>query len=73
MTLDPFKEASNALQIAASPRFITAAALCWTFGTTLATSHVAAQTASTEQYPAEETTQTSVTSEPDEEAGPIKP
>ena len=73
MTLDPFKEATNALQIAASPRFITAAALCWTFGTLLATSHVAAQAAFTEQYPPEEPTQTSVTSEPDEEAGPVKP
>ena len=58
MTLDPLKEASNALRIAASPRLIIAAALCWTFGTTLTTSHVAAQTASTEQYPPEETTQT---------------
>ena len=72
MTVDPFKEASNALQIAASLQFITAAALCWIFGTTLATSHVAAQTASTEQYPPEETTQTSVTSQPDEEAGSVK-
>ena len=58
MTLDPLKEASNALQIAASPRFIAAAALCLTVGTLLAAPHVAAQTASTEQYPPEETTQT---------------
>ena len=58
MILDPFKKASTAAQVTASSGLITAAALCWTFGTTLTTFHVAAQTASTEQYPPEETTQT---------------
>jgi len=39
----------------------------------LATPHVAAQTASMEQYPPEETTQSSALSEPDDEAAPLKP
>jgi len=73
MILDPFKKASIAAKVAASPRLITVAALCWTICTMLATPHVAAQTASTEQYPPEETTETSATSAPDGEAAPAKP
>ena len=73
MILDPFKEASPAAKVAASPRLITVAALCWTICTMLATPNVAAQTASTEQYPPEETTETSATSAPDGEAAPAKP
>ena len=68
MILDPFKEV-----IAASLRLIAAAALCWTVCMMLAAPHVAAETASTEQYPREETTQTSATSEPDGEPAAVKP
>ena len=73
MILDPFKKASTAVQITASSRLITAAALCWTVSMMLAAPHVAAQTASTEQYPPEETTETSATSAPAGEAAPAKP
>ena len=73
MILDPFKKASTAAKVAASPRLITVAALCWTICTMLATPNVAAQTASTEQYPPEETTETSATSAPDGEAAPARP
>ena len=73
MILDPFKKTSTAAQITASPRLITAAALFWTVCAMLAAPHGAARTASAEQYPPEETTQTSAPSEPDGEADPVKP
>ena len=73
MILDPSKKVSTAVQIARSRRSITEAALCWTVCIMLAAPHVAAQTASAEQYPPEETTETSATSAPDGEAAPAKP
>jgi hypothetical protein len=73
MVLNRFRKVRSAAQIAASPRLITAAALCWTVCTMAAAPHVASQTAYTEQHPPEKTTQSSAPSEPDDEAAPVKP
>jgi hypothetical protein len=72
MVLNRFRKVRSAAQIAASPRLITAAALCWTVCTMAAAPHVASQTAYTEQHPPEKTTQSSAPSEPDDEADPVK-